>query len=48
MIPRPIAGVRQLISGADALSLAQFSSFPQPDLSEPALGPNENEDEDGD
>jgi hypothetical protein len=32
MIPKPVAGVRQLISGIDALTLAELSSFDKPNL----------------
>jgi len=32
MIPKPVAGVRQLISGIDALTLAELSSFGKPNL----------------
>ena len=40
MIERPLSGARQMISGADALLLAQLSSFNRPDLTEPS--PDEN------
>ena len=40
MIYSPRPGWRQLISSADALLLAQLSSFNQPDLSEPPLDRN--------
>ena len=40
MINAPRPGWRQLISSADALLLAQLSSFNQPDLSEPPLDRN--------
>jgi hypothetical protein len=37
MIDQAPTGARQLISVADALLLAQFALFDQPDLSEPSL-----------
>ena len=40
MINLPTPGTRQLISSADALLLAQLSSFKQPDLSAPPLDRN--------
>ena len=40
MIERPLSGARQMISGADALLLAQLSSFNRPDLSESSPGEN--------
>ena len=35
MVPDPTPGWRQLIGATDALLIAQISSFPRPDLSEP-------------
>lgn len=43
MIERPLSGARQMISGADALLLAQLSSFNRPDLTEPSPEENGND-----
>jgi hypothetical protein len=47
MVPNPRPGWRQLISAADALLIAQLSSFNRPDLGEPPRNADE-EDEDQD
>jgi hypothetical protein len=45
MIVKPNAGKRQLISGIDALTIAQFSSFDRPYLGEPAGVPGGGDDQ---